>query len=255
MLDGEVRLSAAKGPHRSAGIPTHCQIRIENEGPVDERDSPVEMAHDVTQGEATERKRDRVILVQGRRPPSQPRGIGDLLRAIDRPAVDLANDVAECRHAMGRSKIRVELDGLGEQLQRFGGGLAGHLMRAGHPAQKVVISVQTFGGLALRSFDLGPLQLGRDRPDNARGDLILQIEDVLAIAIEMICPQMRAGRSIDQLRRDPHAVPGLANAAFNDVAHAQLATHLLHIHRPPLVDEARIARDHEQPAHVADAPW
>jgi hypothetical protein len=54
MLDRHVRLSAAKGPHRSAGVPPHCQIRIENERPVDERDRPVEMAHDVTQGKATE---------------------------------------------------------------------------------------------------------------------------------------------------------------------------------------------------------
>jgi hypothetical protein len=95
------------------------------------------------------------------------------VRAIDRPAVDLANGVAECRHAVGRSKIRVELDSLGEQLQRFGGGLAGHLMRAGHPAQEVVVGVETLGGLALRPLDLGLLQFGRDRPDDARGDLIL----------------------------------------------------------------------------------
>jgi hypothetical protein len=43
---------------------------------------------------------------------------------------------------------------------------------------------------------------------------------------------------------------GLAQAAFEHVAHAQLAAHLLHVDRAALVGEARVARDHEQPAHA-----
>jgi hypothetical protein len=38
------------------------------------------------------------------------------------------------------------------------------------------------------------------------------------------------------------------DTAFEQVAHPQLPAHLLHVHRPALVSEARIARDHKQPA-------
>ena len=55
---------------------------------------------------------------------------------------------------------------------------------------------------------------------------------------------------IDELPGDAHSVPGLAHAAFEHIAHAQFAPDLLHIDGPALVGEARIARDHEQPAHA-----
>src|SRR5207245_9998953 len=47
-----------------------------------------------------------------------------------------------------------------------------------------------------------------------------------------------------------HAVRRLAHAAFEHITHAKLTTHLLHVHRPPLVGEARIARDHEEPTQA-----
>ena len=84
MLDRHVRLAAAKSPHRSAGIPRDGQVRIENERPVDERDGSFEIAGDITERKPAESERDRVVLAEFRRPPGQPRGFGDLLRAIDR---------------------------------------------------------------------------------------------------------------------------------------------------------------------------
>ncbi len=41
---------------------------------------------------------------------------------------------------------------------------------------------------------------------------------------------------------------GLAHAALEHVAHAELAADLLHVDGPALVGEARVAGDHEQPA-------
>ncbi len=61
---------------------------------------------------------------------------------------------------------------------------------------------------------------------------------------------MRSGRGIDELAGDPHPVRRLAYAAFEHVAHPQLAPDLLQIYGPTLVRETRIARDHEQPAHA-----
>ena len=61
---------------------------------------------------------------------------------------------------------------------------------------------------------------------------------------------MGTGRGVYQLTGDAHPVAGLAHAAFEHVAHAQFARHLLHVDRTPFVGEARIARDDEQPANA-----
>src|SRR5262249_28648998 len=54
----------------------------------------------------------------------------------------------------------------------------------------------------------------------------------------------------DVLPGDAYPVGRLAHAAFEHVAHAELTPDLLQVHGPPLVGEARIARDHEQPTHA-----
>src|SRR5258705_11121043 len=51
---------------------------------------------------------------------------------------------------------------------------------------------------------------------------------------------------IDQLSRDPYPVGGLANASFQDIAHAKLAPDLLHVDRASLVGEVRVPRDDEK---------
>jgi hypothetical protein len=58
-----------------------------------------------------------------------------------------------------------------------------------------------------------------------------------------------AGGGIDQLPCDAHPVRRLAHAAFEHVTDAELLSHSLHVDGAPLVDEARITRDDEQPAH------
>ena len=71
-----------------------------------------------------------------------------------------------------------------------------------------------------------------------------------SVAVEAIGPEMRAGHGIDQLAGDPHPAAGLAHAALEHVAHAELAADLLHVDGAALVGEARIAGDHEQPAEA-----
>jgi hypothetical protein len=57
---------------------------------------------------------------------------------------------------------------------------------------------------------------------------------------------MRAAGSLDELRRHPHPVPRLAHAAFEDVAHAELAPDVSDPDRPSVVGKARVASDDEQ---------
>ncbi len=61
---------------------------------------------------------------------------------------------------------------------------------------------------------------------------------------------MHAARRVDQLAGDPHPAARPAHAALEHVAHAELAADLLHVDRPAAVGEARVARDHEQPAQA-----
>ena len=83
---------------------------------------------------------------------------------------------------------------------------------------------------------------------HALGHSILQIEDVLNAAVEMICPEMRAASAVDELRRDAHPLCCFAHATFEHIAHTQFTPDLLHVDGAALISEARIACDHEQPA-------
>ena len=129
-------------------------------------------------------------------------------------------------------------------------GVPGCLMNLRDALQVVVIGIQICSRLASCALDLGLLHLGGDCAHHACRNLILQIENILNGAVEAVGPDMRSRRCVDELSGDAYAVRGLANAAFQHIAHAKLVTNLLHIDRPPFVGEARIARDHEQPAQA-----
>jgi hypothetical protein len=63
---------------------------------------------------------------------------------------------------------------------------------------------------------------------------------------------MGACRAVDELAGDPHLGSALAHAALQQITHAEFAADLLHVHRPALVGEARISRDHKEPAQARE---
>ena len=83
---------------------------------------------------------------------------------------------------------------------------------------------------------------------NARCHLILEVENFFHRTVETIGPNMRAAERVDQLGGDAHPTAGFANRAFEHVAHTQFTPDLLKINCLPLVGEARIAGDDEEPA-------
>src|SRR4029077_17659994 len=83
--------------------------------------------------------------------------------------------------------------------------------------------------------------------DDTARHLVLQFENIVDGAAETVGPDMRATRRVYQLPSDAHKVAGFAHAAFEHVPHAQLAPDLARVGRFPLVGEARIAGDDEQP--------
>src|SRR4051812_40613022 len=103
------------------------------------------------------------------------------------------------------------------------------LIKILHPTKVVVVRVETFGWLALRAIDLGLFHLGRDRTDDARRDLVLQVENVLRITLEPIRPEMRAGCSVNELASNSNTVAAAADTAFEHVAYPQLASNLLDV--------------------------
>src|SRR5262249_23245429 len=115
-----------------------------------------------------------------------------------------------------------------------------------------IVSIEALGRLAGCSLDFGLAELRLDRADNATGDPILQLENVVERAVEAVGPDGRGGGRIGQLTGDAHAVAGSAYATFEHVAYAEFPRYLLHIDRLALVGEARIARDHKQPVQPRD---
>jgi hypothetical protein len=90
--------------------------------------------------------------------------------------------------------------------------------------------------------------IGNGRGDGDRhrlGDVVLQRKNVSEIAVVPLGPDMIAGLGLDQLRGDADAICGPSHAAFEDIAHAELAPDLLHVYRSALVREGGVTRDDE----------
>ena len=79
-----------------------------------------------------------------------------------------------------------------------------------------------FGSAARHGTLLG-IEVRLDRGDDALGDVVLHGEQVLQHAVVAIGPDVLAGLGFDQLAGDADAPVGHAHAAFEHVAHAELA--------------------------------
>src|SRR5205085_7444142 len=77
-------------------------------------------------------------------------------------------------------------------------------------------------------------------------------EHIFQRAVETVGPEMRAGFGLDQLRGDAHPATALAHRPFEEVAHAEFATHPLYVYALALVRKTRIAGDDEQRANAAE---
>src|SRR5262249_47463613 len=96
--------------------------------------------------------------------------------------------VASRRHAISRRELVIELDRAIKHSQRFVVGLAVPAVNASHATEVVVVGVHAFRWLASGALDLGLLEPRSDGPYDMRGDLVLQIEDILEPAFEAVCP-------------------------------------------------------------------
>jgi len=99
----------------------------------------------------------------------------------------------------------------------------------------------------LRPRTLDGHQFRLDRRRDFLGDVVLQLEDIGELAIVMLGPVVGAAHRVDKFGRDPQAIARLSHASFQDVAYAEFASDLLYVDGPPLVNEARMTRDDQEP--------
>src|SRR5215471_595473 len=75
------------------------------------------------------------------------------------------------------------------------------------------------------------------------GDLVLQSEQIASVTVEPLRPEMRVARGIDQLRADADLAARPPDAAFEYIAHTELAADLLGVDGFVAIRERCIARD------------
>ncbi len=108
--------------------------------------------------------------------------------------------------------------------------------------------IHVVGRLEAGAILLGAAKLGLDGADHGLGDLVLDREYVPELPVIAFRPQVVAGCAVDQLGGYAHPLSNLAHAAFEDVVNAKLLGDAAYVGRFPLIGEARIAGDDEEPA-------
>ena len=151
---------------------------------------------------------------------------------------------------MGGTEVRIERDRLLEELPRLGHRLRGVALQLLAAAHVKVVGIDVGGAAPADARGFVRREVDLERVDDGARHLVLDFEDVDQLAVIALRPEMRAAASVDELRRDAHARPGLAHASFQHMAHAEVARDAPQIDGAALVGEGRIARDHHQPRHL-----
>ncbi len=115
---------------------------------------------------------------------------------------------------------RIEADGLLEGLQGLGVMLLPPQVAA---LEVAAVGLEVVGPRSSLNGSNSRSEPGLDCVDNARGDLVLNGEDVGRLPVEALGPELVAARDVGQLRGDAQPGPRRPNAALEDVAHGQRA--------------------------------
>ena len=165
---------------------------------------------------------------------------------ISAPAVapSLPQDAAP--PGMGMRVFGVELQRSGHQLQRLLilGAIAAMVADLGR--EHAFVSCHAGRRLARHEVLLRGLDAAWQRGHDRRGQLVLDGENVVELAVVSLGPDVRVGRSVDQLGGHPELAARFADAALHQILRAQLLGDFAQVHRLPLVDEGGVARDDEQ---------
>ena len=143
------------------------------------------------------RQRRGVVRVAGDG-AARVRERGGPVRLVE-PAAGEAPFAAPGEMGVRRDIVRLQTERLFEQRDGLSG-FVGHMgLHVGLSAQKEVIGSEALGTLASRAFDLQPPHAWFDDADDAIGDLVLKVENVLERAVEIVGPEVSPGLGLDEL--------------------------------------------------------
>jgi hypothetical protein len=239
---------AAVGMQIAAADPAPGRVGIERQGLGDVRGGRLEVAGQQHLGGPDHGEDAGIVAVQAQRRARQAQAVGAQRLRRRRPAVDDLPGVAPASQRVGARIGGIEADGLQGQAQRLDTGLRRQRQHVRQRPHHVVVGFQALRALATGALDLGRADGGLEGPDDALGDPVFEIEDVLAPALVAIGPDADGGRRLDQLGGDADAVAGDAQAALQQIAHAELASDLRRLDRAPAIAQSRAAGDDEEGA-------
>ena len=152
--------------------------------------------------------------------------------------------------ALGESRVQLDdasADADDDRLQPFA---ALALEAPRHEEELVGLGVRR--GALLDGRTLLGQELEFERCDDGLRDVVLDGEDVVERAVVALRPDLRVGGRLEQLRRDPHAIAGLAHAALEDVRDLEGPRDLGRRDRLALVREGGVARSDRKRRHPTE---
>jgi len=179
---------------------------------------------------------------------SARRLLGDRRNGFDILPSHVAAEGVACRENAQRSAV-VRINSHRFFQQRLGNDivLARYAPEVRQRPHEQLPCIQALGQLAAGAETFGRVELRLDCRDDGLGDFILHGEHIRKLAVVAFRPQVASGACVVELRCDPHAIAASAHAALNHIADAELLGDLFHVDGFALVDEGRIAGDHENP--------
>ncbi len=94
---------------------------------------------------------------------------------------------------------------------------------------EAIVCTQDFRRPLPGAIHCGDSELARHRGGDFLHDLVLDVEDVLEVAVVAFRPKVAAAFRFDELGRDAHPIAGLSHAALDDVMDAEFAPHVLNL--------------------------
>jgi hypothetical protein len=190
-------------------------------------------------------------LIGGGRGHRPPRGLECAVEGIGSyiEAVLVFLGVEHREHGPGVGASGRLLDGALKGGPHRGVLLGGDALDVAEAAQHGFVRAQLFGTSAPQHLAHGVRQnavrVGHGGDDTG-DDLVLQLEDLVGLegAVVGLRPQVGARAGVDELRGDPQHGARLTQAAFDDVAGAELLADGADVHRLARVPQRRAAGDH-----------
>src|SRR5690242_11729758 len=126
--------------------------------------------------------------------------------------------------SVGRGVIGLELHGSLQNRNGFAGACRHRGTHRKKRPEHEIIGIQVIRPLSSDTTNLGLAQVWFDRADQAHGDRVLNLENVVQPTVVTLSPDRHSCLGLDQSRRYPDPLVRLANAALDEIATPEVAS-------------------------------